>query len=89
MHVQKPGYPVRVDIDKNVWKEIQPNGDEKWFAIYPETHETVPIDPDQAYFWTEQWQAGEQEVDAEVAAGHVKTFDTMEDFLADLDNDDE
>jgi hypothetical protein len=44
---------------------------------------------DQAYFWTEEWQAAERRVDEDIAAGRYKDFATMEDFLADLANDDE
>jgi hypothetical protein len=46
-------------------------------------------DPDQAYFWTRQWQAGEQAADLDIAAGRVKTFDTMDDLITDLMSDDE
>ena len=28
-----------------------------------------PVDPDQAWFWTPEWQAGERKADAEIAAG--------------------
>ena len=39
-------------------------------------------DPDQAWFWTPEWQAAEREADAELAAGHGKTFDNVEDLIA-------
>jgi hypothetical protein len=42
---------------------------------------------DQAYFWTEEWQAGEHEADEDIAAGRVKTFDTMDELIADLMDD--
>jgi hypothetical protein len=44
-------------------------------------------DPDQAYFWTEHWQAGERETDEDIARGRVETFDTMNDLIADLTDD--
>lgn len=46
-------------------------------------------DSDQAYFWTEKWQAGERETDEDMAAGRVKTFDTMDELITDLMDDDE
>ena len=47
------------------------------------------FDPEesQAYYWTEEWQAGEREADEDIAAGRVRTFDNPADaikFLEDL-----
>ena len=39
------------------------------------------IDATQAWFWTPQWQQGEREADADLAAGRAQTFDSVEDFL--------
>lgn len=39
------------------------------------------IDATQAWFWTPEWQAGEQEADADLAAGRFETFDSGEKFL--------
>lgn len=47
----------------------------------------LEADREQAYFWTDAWQAGEREADADIAAGRVKTFDTMDDLIADLTDD--
>ena len=44
-----------------------------------------PIDPDQAWFWTPEWQAKEREADADKAAGRVERFESHEAFLAALD----
>lgn len=43
------------------------------------------IDPDQAWFWTPEWQEGEARVDAEYAAGLGQFFANEDEFLADLD----
>ena len=44
------------------------------------------IDPDQAWFWTPEWQAKEREVDEEMAAGTPdRVFDSGEEFLAYLE----
>ena len=43
------------------------------------------VDKSQAYFWTEEWQAGERQADADIAAGRVVTFDNAEALIADLD----
>jgi hypothetical protein len=44
---------------------------------------TVPsdIDPEQASFWTPEWQAGEREVDEQIARGEYTTYDSTEAFL--------
>ena len=43
------------------------------------------VDKSQAYFWTEEWQKGEVEAEADIKAGRVKTFDSVEELLEDLD----
>ncbi len=44
------------------------------------------IDPDQWWFWTPEWQAGEREADADLAAGRFQRFDSDEAFLTHLDS---
>jgi hypothetical protein len=39
-------------------------------------------DPEQAWFWTPEWQAKEREADEDIAAGRVEHFDSDEAFLA-------
>lgn len=43
------------------------------------------IDPEQAWFWTERWQKMEREADADIAAGRVKSFDNVEDLIAEIE----
>ena len=40
------------------------------------------IDASQAWYWTPEWQAGEREADAEIAAGGGRVFMSGEEFLA-------
>ena len=42
-----------------------------------------PMDKSQAYFWTEEWQKGEAEAD--IKAGRLRTFDSVEELLDELD----
>jgi antitoxin MazE len=44
----------------------------------------VSIPADQAWFWTERWQAMEREADEAIARGDVARFDSAEEFLEDL-----
>jgi AbrB family looped-hinge helix DNA binding protein len=39
------------------------------------------IPPDQAWFWTERWQKMEREVEADIAAGRIKSFDSVDDLI--------
>ena len=39
---------------------------------------------DQAWFWSESWQAGERTSEADLVEGHYQDFDTMEEMLRDL-----
>lgn len=45
-----------------------------------------PVPADQAWFWTEQWQLREREVDEQVAGGRAVVHETDADFLAHLDD---
>jgi AbrB family looped-hinge helix DNA binding protein len=39
------------------------------------------IDATQAWFWTPEWQEGEREVDADLAAGKTEFFASGEEFV--------
>jgi len=39
---------------------------------------------DQAWFWSEAWQAGERVREADLAEGRYQDFDTMDSMLQDL-----
>ncbi len=41
--------------------------------------------PDQAWFWTPEWQAGEKAADADLAAGRTTVYDSDEAFLKALE----
>ena len=43
------------------------------------------VDNSQAYFWTRKWQEGEREADEDIKAGRVKTFDSVEELISDLE----
>lgn len=43
-------------------------------------------DPEQWWFWTEEWQAAEREADAEVAAGQTEFLGSSEEFIAALES---
>lgn len=43
------------------------------------------IDPDQAWFWTREWQSMEHEAEGDRLAGRATAYDSDEQFLAALD----
>lgn len=49
-----------------------------------ELRPAIAVPAQDAWFWTEEWQAGEREVDQLLAAGQVTTTDGVEEFLASL-----
>jgi antitoxin PrlF len=57
---------------------VLPDGEVKLRAMT-----TIPTD--QRWFWTEEWQAGEREASADIAAGRTEFFGSDEEFLASLD----
>jgi dihydroxyacid dehydratase/phosphogluconate dehydratase len=43
------------------------------------------IDKSQAYFWTRRWQKAEKEAAEDIKAGRVKTFESVDELIKDLD----
>ena len=43
------------------------------------------IDSSQAWFWTDEWQAGERAASEDIAAAATRRFESDEEFLASLD----
>ena len=42
------------------------------------------IDPDQTYWWTEEWQKGERAAERDVRAGRVQAFSNLDKLFSDL-----
>ena len=43
--------------------------------------------PEQAWYWTAEWQKRECEAEADLASGRYRDFASMDDFIASLDDD--
>ena len=43
------------------------------------------IDRDQAWYWSPKWQAAEREADQDLQAGRYDKFDSMDEMIADLE----
>lgn len=42
------------------------------------------LEPEQAWYWSAEWQAWEQEADENLAAGDYEEFETVDEFVASL-----
>lgn len=47
------------------------------------------IPPNQAWFWTERWQKMERAAQADIDAGRVRDFDSADEIIAWLDNEED
>ena len=45
------------------------------------------VDKSQAYFWCESWQNAEREAERDIAEGRVEAYETVEDLIAALEQD--
>lgn len=43
------------------------------------------VDKNQAYFWTKRWPNGEREADEDIKVSRMKTFDSVDELIKDLD----
>ncbi len=62
-----------------------PEGAVDGAAILLEEISVGRIDPEQAWFWTREWQAKEREADDDLAAGRGTTYGSDDEFLFALD----
>ena len=70
MHLDEPGAQVQIIEHRDGRIELQP---------------VLPIPADQAWFWTERWQAMEREADEDIAAGRVSHAMDVDEFIANLE----
>ena len=66
LHLDEPGAPVRIIEHEDGKLEMQP---------------LLSIPADQAWFWTERWQAMEREADEDIAAGRVSRGMDVDEFV--------
>lgn len=67
--------------------KIGVEGDSDFFT-WPEINDVKLIAADQVWYWTPEWQAGEREVDEEIARGEAAgPYETTEECFAALEAD--
>jgi hypothetical protein len=52
--------------------------------ILPELKRPADVPKDQEWFWSEEWLAGEREVNEALAKGEYEVFDSVDELIADL-----
>jgi hypothetical protein len=75
------------EISKPIIQKFQPSastGTKVCLIIHE--GEVIKIDPNQSWFWSREWQAGEKKVDQYIERGEIETFDSMKEFLSSLRN---
>jgi len=55
--------------------------------VYAISREKI-MDKSQAYFWSTAWQQAEREAQADIDAGNVQVFNSIEEIIVDLDSED-
>ena len=70
LHLDEPGAQVQIIEREDGTVELLP---------------MLPIPAEQRWFWTERWQTMEREADEDIAAGRVTRFDSVDDFIAHLE----
>jgi bifunctional DNA-binding transcriptional regulator/antitoxin component of YhaV-PrlF toxin-antitoxin module len=100
MSEKKPYYKTRlrgrgqITLPPEIRKKLKVGeGDDVLFYVNQQGQVVVDqvhiIDPEQAWFWTERWQNFEREVDEDIAAGRVYSFEDVDEAIAFLDALDE
>ena len=49
----------------------------------------LAVDRSQAYFWTKRWQKGEQEAEDDLVGGRFLDFESMDDLIKSLEEEQE
>ena len=81
----------QITLPASVRKELSiDEGDVVEIQVVAERAVVTPkklVDKSQAYFWTKRWQEGEREAGEDIRAGRVKTFDSVDELIKDLDKE--
>lgn len=69
------------EFESGIARVTKPDGTVVMYAIHPKTKKWVEIDPEQAWFWTEEWQAGERRAEEDLEQGRYEDFDDVDEFF--------
>ena len=82
------GAKHQVTIPHRISRALQlRKGDHLLMRLVGRRVEMIParlVPRDQLWFWTPEWQKKERQADADIAAGRLKEFESVDDLLKDL-----
>ena len=82
------GAKHQVTIPHRISRALQlRKGDHMIMRLVGRRVEMIParlVPRDQLWFWTPEWQKKEREADADIAAGRLKEFESVDDLMKDL-----
>lgn len=84
-HVITLGQEVRKELNLNEGDVLGISIEDGKIVLEPK--KLIPSD--QQWFWTEEWQTGEREAQADIDAGRVKTANSIKELMEDLNNDED
>lgn len=74
----------RFNLNEGDTLELEVNGNGE-ITVVP----LIQIPASQSWFWTESWQKAEAEAEDDIKNGRVKSFNNVDDLIADLDSDED
>lgn len=66
------------------WNQQMDTYNNPVYIIHPINGKILEVDPNQLWFWTSEWQAGERQAESELLAGEYDDFDNLDDFFEDM-----
>ena len=69
------------EFESGIARVTKPDGTVVMFAIHSETKKWVEIDPEQAWFWDNEWQTGERRAEDDLKHGTYEDFDDVDAFF--------
>ncbi len=87
MVVDTTAMTEKISIDRargNTRPWLRSSTDEAGIGLVLINGTPTEIDLNQAWFWTDEWQAGEREVDELIRNGEVEEYDSLEDLFDSL-----
>ncbi|MBI1800609.1 MAG: hypothetical protein HY259_06695 [Chloroflexi bacterium] len=73
----------KIIAEANIESHSQPQA----FSVLVRPHghvEIIEIDPEQSWYWSDEWQAAEREADEDLRSGRYSDFNSIDKLIASL-----